>query len=217
MPGRLVPLVSGEIYHIYNRGSEKRDIFTQPRDYRRFQNTFYYYQYQGPKSRLSKLSRNTFSSFIPQQDKKLVEILAYCLMPNHFHFLVKQLKDGGISLFSSQLANSYTKYFNTKYRRVGSLFQGTFKSVLIESDEQFVHVSRYIHLNPIVSGMVKELEAYPWSSYEEYLSGNSRYCALGEVLAFFSSPERYKEFTEDQIAYGSELEIIKHQLIDIND
>lgn len=213
MPGRSTSLVNGEIYHIYNRGSEKRNIFTQLRDYKRFKQTIYYYQYSGPKPRLS---ISPLKSFQPDPSKMLVEILCFCLMPNHFHFMVKQLKDNGISIFMSQLSNSYTKYFNTKYKRVGALLQGAFKSVLVESEEQLIHLSRYIHLNPVVSGICKFPEDYPWSSFDEYMNGESL-CSTSLVLSLFSSKDKYAQFTKDQINYGITLETAKHQLIDINE
>ena len=215
MPGRATPLVNGELYHLFNRGVEKRDIFLQSREYIRFRQTFYYYQFQEPKPRFSNLSKNKLKNFRLSKETKLVEIICYCLMPNHFHFLVRQLKAKGLSIFLSQVSNSYTKYFNTKYKRVGPLFQGAFKSVRIETDEQLIHVSRYIHLNPIVAQMVKSLDDYPWSSYHEYIYGASGVCVTADVLGFFKSKERYKQFLEDQITYGITLEKAKHQLIDL--
>lgn len=217
MPGRITPMVNGEFYHVYNRGVEKRDIFTQPRDYKRFQKTFYYYQFLGPKPSFSKFSKSDLNSFKPDPTKKIVEIICYCLMPNHFHFLIRQLKDNGVSYFISQLANSYTKYFNTKYTRVGALLQGTFKAVHIESDEQLIHTSRYIHLNPVVSGLVKNLNIYKWFSYLEYTTGQVIYCSPQEILNFFSSPKKYQEFVEAQIDYGTTLEILKHGRIDVDE
>ncbi len=134
-------------------------------------------------------------------------------MPNHFHFLLKQLKEGGITEFLSKLCNSYTKYFNTKYKRVGPLLQGEFKAVLVESDEQLLHLSRYIHLNPLVSYIVKNLDLYEWSSYEEYINSKSKgVCVKENVLSFFKSPASYKQFVLDQAEYGEKLELIKHQL-----
>ena len=217
MPGRITPLVNGEFYHVYNRGAEKRDIFTQSRDYKRFQKTLYYYQFLGPKPSFSKFSKSDLNSFKADPAKKIVEIICYCLMPNHFHFLIKQIKDNGISIFISQLANSYTKYFNTKYTRVGALLQGTFKSVHIETDEQLIHASRYIHLNPVVSGLVKNLNTYEWSSYLEYTKGQAVYSLPQEILSFFSSPKKYQEFVEARIDYGTTLEILKHQVIDVDE
>lgn len=212
MPRRITPLVNNEFYHLFNRGVEKRNIFTTSHDYRRFIKSLYYYQFEGPKPSFSKFTKSEINLFKPILENKIVEIIGYCLMPNHFHFLVKQLKDNGISLFLGQLLNSYTKYFNIKHTRVGSLFQGTFKAVRMETDEQMIHLSRYIHLNPIVSGLAK-LDEYTWSSYAEYMN-QPRLCSTSEVLNFFSSSEKYKEFLEDQIGYGTTLEILKHRIIE---
>jgi len=217
MPGRTISLVNNEFYHIYNRGSEKRDIFTQPRDYERFLKTLFYYQFLGPKPSFSKFTKSKLSPLKPLGRERFLDVICYCLMPNHFHFLVRQLKDGGISKFVSQLANSYTKYFNTKYNRVGPLFQGAFKAVRIETDEQLIHVSRYIHLNPVVSGIVKELDNYKWSSFQEFINAINIVCLSDEVLNFFPTSVAYKEFVESQIEYGTTLEILKHQAIDYDE
>lgn len=214
MPYRIVPLVNDQVYHIYNRGSEKRIIYEDRRDYQRFLKTLTYYQLTGPKPKLSHFFH--YQNFKPEQAQKLIEVLAYCMMPNHFHLLVKQLKDGGITNLMSHLSLSYTKYFNTKYNRVGPLLQGQFKAVRIESDEQLVHVSRYIHLNPLVSYLVKNLKDYHWSSYNEYISGQSGFCSKAEILGLFKSPKDYQEFIEDQINYAQELELIKHKLVDLD-
>lgn len=216
MPGRITPLASGELYHIYNRGSEKKNIFTQSYDYKRFQQTFHYYQYQGPKPKFSNSKHGIFT-FTPISEDKLVEILCYCLMPNHFHFLIRQIKNKGISIFLSQLSNSYTKYFNTKYKRVGPLLQGAFKAKLVDNDPQLLHVSRYIHLNPVVSNICDNLDEYPWSSYKEYAQSGDILCSTGEIAGYFQSKEKYIEFLEDQMEYGETLELIKHQLVDIED
>lgn len=214
MPGRMVPIVNNEIYHIFNRGSDKRSIFLQPKDYRRFIKTFYYYRFEGPKPKLSSLNKNNFDYFKPDPASRLVEIFCYCLMPNHFHFMVRQLKTSGISIFMSQLANSYTKYFNTKRKRVGPLLQGAFKTTRVETDQQLIHLSRYIHINPVVAGLIDRPENYPWSSYTEYRDGISGFCSTDLILSFFPSRKEYCKFTEEQISYGKTLEIIKHQVID---
>ncbi len=210
MPGRITPLITGEYYHVFNRGSDKRDLYIQPRDYTRFQQTFYYYQFSGPKTKFSQFTKSNL--FKPILNEKLIEVLCFCLMPNHFHFLIKQLRENGISIFISQLSNSYTKYFNVKYNRIGPLLQGAFKAVRIKTDEQLVHVSRYIHLNPVVSGIVKLPEKYNWSSYSEYVNQNPIFCSTSEILKFFKSSEKYQKFVEDQIDYASKLEIIKHHI-----
>lgn len=214
MPGRIFPLVNGEVYHVFNRGSEKKNIFLQSRDYGRYIKTFYYYQFEGPKPRLSLLNKNNFTRFSPNSNSKLIEILSYCLMPNHIHFLLKQLKINGISIFMSQVSNSYTKYFNIKYKRVGALLQGVFKNKIVQSNEQLMHLSRYIHLNPVVSGLVSQPENYTWSSYREYAEGISGYCSTDLVMSLFSSRKEYCEFTKAQIDYGKNLELIKHQLLE---
>src|SRR3989344_3902607 len=211
MPGRLIPLVNGEVYHLYNRGVNKQTIFIQPRDYTRFQKTFYYYKFAGPKVRFSNFNKSNL--FKPILNDKLIEVFSYCLMPNHFHFLVKQLKDNGISVFMSQLSNSYTKYLNTKCNRVGSLLQGTYKAVHVESDEQLIHLSRYIHLNQVVSELVKSPNNYKWSSFNEFMD-KDYLCSSTEVLSMFPSKEKYGQFVTDQINYGTTLELIKHHLID---
>lgn len=212
MPGRITPFVNGGYYHILNRGSEKKNIYIQNRDYIRFQKSFYYYKFAGPKPKFSQFTKSNL--FKPFLNEKIVEILCFCLMPNHFHLLIKQLKDGGISTFISQLSNSYTKYFNVKYNRVGPLLQGAFKAVRIETDEQLIHVSRYIHLNPVVSGLVGLPENYKWSSYIEYISQNPFYCLINEIMGFFKLTQDYQKFTNDQIDYGQNLEFIKHNLLD---
>src|SRR3989344_517839 len=116
MPTRTTPLVNEQIYHIYNRGVEKRRIFENRRTYKRFLQTINYYQYEGPKPKFSSFIK--FKLFKPDPNKKIVDIIAYCLMPNHFHLLLRQVKEGGISEFIRKVSDSYTKYYNVKYDRV---------------------------------------------------------------------------------------------------
>lgn len=213
MPSRIVPFINDQYYHIYNRGSEKRPIFESRRDYQRFLKTIKYYQIDGPKPKFSHCPSLTVKEL--DNSKKIVEVIAFCLMPNHFHLLIKQKKDRGITEFISKLSNSYTKYYNTKYERVGPLFQGEFKSVIIESDEQLIHVSRYIHINPITAYLVKKMEQYEWSSYKEYISKTATgICAKEEILGQFKNPQDYQQFVLDQVDYAQELGFIKHQLIE---
>ncbi len=212
MPSRIFPFVNGHFYHIYNRGVEKRRIFEKSWDHSRLIKTMQYYQLLGPKPRLSKFLLGSIIK--PDTTKKIVDIICYCLMPNHFHFLIKQLKDGGITEFISKLSNSYTKYYNVKYNRVGPLLQGEFKAVLIESDEQLIHVSRYIHLNPIASFLVKNLRDWRWSSYPEYIGLKDGLCAKEDILSFFKSPKDYEKFVLEQVEYAQTLELIKHQLLE---
>ena len=212
MPSRIIPFVNGQYYHVYNRGVEKRNIFETSRDYNRFLKTISYYQLEGPKPRLSKFFK--YQLFKPDLNKKIVDIICYCLMPNHFHFLLKQLRENGITEFTSKLSNSYTKYFNIKNDRVGPLLQGEFKSVIIQSDEQLIHISRYIHLNPLASYLTKDLNFYKWSSYQEYILDSNGMCNREEILSFFKSPKSYKQFILDQSDYAKSLELIKHQSLE---
>lgn len=135
-------------------------------------------------------------------------------MPNHFHIIVKQQQDKGIYELLSKLSNSYTKYFNTKYNRVGPLFQGEFKAVEVETDEQLVHLSRYIHLNPVAASLVGKIEDYPWSSYLEYTNDTDSICSIQDVLAFFKGRSFYQKFVEDQISYAKQLNLEKRQFLD---
>lgn len=208
MAYRQAVFANQEVYHIFNRGVEKRVTFEDKRDLERFTQTLDYYRFQNPPSRFSFRKR-------PKLTKKsgdttlLVEILCYCLMPNHFHLLLKQIEKNGITTFLSKVTNSYTKYFNTKHKRVGPLFQGTFKAVRVEDDEQLVHVSRYIHLNPLVGYIVKDLRKFTYSSYLEFLGMTEGFCQKEFVLDQFSSPSDYEKFILDQADYAKKIKQIK--------
>ncbi|MBI2613389.1 MAG: transposase [Candidatus Levybacteria bacterium] len=213
MPSRIIPFVNGEYYHIFNRGVAKMQIFNNFYDYNRFVKTMIYYSIEGPKPRFSVF---TPTISILNINKKIVDIICYCLMPNHFHFLLRQVKKGGITEFVSRLSNSYTKYINIKNKRVGPLLQGNFKAVHVETNEQLLHLSRYIHLNPLVSYVVKDLDIYKWSSYLEYIDLiNNGICDKKIILDQFKSPKEYRQFVLDQESYGKKLEAIKHQLLDL--
>ncbi|OGE64292.1 hypothetical protein A3I48_03635 [Candidatus Daviesbacteria bacterium RIFCSPLOWO2_02_FULL_36_7] len=216
MPYRTIPLATDQTYHIFNRGVAKLPIFTDKRDYNRFLQTIYYYQFQGPKPKFSQLNR--FKDFKFEKNKKIVEIFCYCLMPNHYHFLIRQLQENGISEFINKISNSYTKYFNTRHNRVGHLLQGQFKAVRIEHEEQLIHVSRYIHLNPIVSFLIKDLREYQWSSYTTYIGlQTNKICTREFILSIFKTQQKYEQFVLDQVEYGQSLERIKHLVIDGED
>ena len=219
---RRTPLVNDGFYHIFNRGVARVPIFLSRAEYKQAMLTLSYYRYAKPPvslARFKEFSQEERQQLLNslQKTEKLVEIVAFVLMPNHFHFLLKQNQDNGISKFVSQFTNSYTRYFNTLNERVGPLFQGVFKSVYIETDEQLVHVSRYIHLNPVVSNVIREddLLSYPWSSLPDYFGGGAPVQIFkGPVLAHFKNYQEYKKFIFDQIGYGKELERIKHLAID---
>ncbi|MBI5153032.1 MAG: transposase [Parcubacteria group bacterium] len=179
--------VENEIYHIYNRGVEKRKIFTEDADYFRFIHDLFEFNNESP-------VLNTGRHFIMngvephslkrkrESRKLLVEILAFVLMPNHFHLLLKQKKERGIVRFMQKLGTGYTLYFNEKNKRVGSLFQGRFKAVLVKTDAHILHLPFYIHANPLslidrstdrsstsFNSSLNFLEHYRWSSYMDYI------------------------------------------------
>ena len=223
---RKIVFANNEIYHILNRSIEQRPIFTNKREYNRALITLNFYRFKNPPLRLSKAlllenqKREEFFQGFKQESTKLVEIISYCLIPNHFHFLLKQKANNGIPKFASNFTNSYTRYFNTKHKRIGPLFQGIFKAIWIENDEQLIHVSRYIHLNPVVSFIVKEehLDTYPWSSLPEYLgSQKEKICDKEIILGLFPSKEKYRKFIHDQIDYAKKLEAIKHLILEYNE
>lgn len=220
MASRAEPFVTGEYYHIFNRGVAKQPIFVSNSDYVQAKLTLGFYQYTKPPLRLSRYKRLSFKRKenleFQQAKSKLVEINCFVFMPNHFHLLLKQLADGGISKFVGQFCNSYTRYFNTRHTRVGHVFQGAFKSVSVESQEQLIHLSRYIHLNPYVSSMVKkeQLANYAWSSYPNYLKGESPIVETSLVLSSFKSSFDYQQFVLNHADYAREIERIKHLTLD---
>lgn len=196
------------IYHIYNRGVEKRDIFLDEQDYKTF--LYFLKQYlldpNDPQKKTREYKGRTLvrRSFIDR-----VELLAYCLMPNHFHLLIKQKGENDMTEFIKCLATSYSMYFNDKYKRVGSLFQGRYKAVLVENDDYLLHLSRYIHINPDYKG--RTLAEYSWSSYQEYLGiRGTKWVKPEFILNIFSDGTDnemtgkgvYKEFVEE-LGYDS--------------
>lgn len=135
-------------------------------------------------------------------------------MPNHFHLLLRQIQDKGITIFLSKVTNSYTKYFNTRHKRVGPLFQGTFKAVRIEDDEQLVHVSRYIHLNPLIDYIVRDLKKFSFSSYLEYLGLKDGFCQKDLILSQFKNPLDYEKFVLDREDYGRKIKQMERLLLE---
>jgi len=141
-------------------------------------------------------------------------MIAYCLMPTHFHFILEPLQENGIATFTNNLLNSYTRFFNLKHKRQGPLWQGRSKKVLIETDEQLIHLTRYLHLNPVTAHLVKVPEQWEASSYGEYLgiSKWKKMCQYSHVLEI--DPLRYRKFVEDQISYQRELAWVKHLILE---
>lgn len=200
--------VNGQFYHVFNRGVEKRTTFIDRRDYNRFVDSLNYYSAKDQHVRFSFRSRMAADDKNVSTGPLFAEIIVYCLMPNHFHLLLKQVNDNGITMFLSKLSNSYTKYFNTRYGRIGPLFQGSFKAVRIESDEQLLHVSRYIHLNPLMDYLTKDIQNYSHSSYSEYLGIRKGFCHKNYIMDNFISTKAYEKFVLDQEDYGRLIKLL---------
>lgn len=219
MSYRHTPIVIGEIYHTFNRSIARQPIFLNSRNYNRALELINFYSYAKPRLRFSHYNRlplkekADFIDDLKANGHKQIQLFAFCLMPNHVHFLMKEAQKNGISRFMSNFQNSYAKYLNIKTDRTGSLFQSMFKAVRIESDEQLIHICRYIHLNPLTSYVIKDindLEKYNWSSYLEYFNERSEIVDIDLILRFFPSKEKFKKFVLDQVDYQRELDKIKH-------
>lgn len=224
MPGRNIPLITEQIYHIINRGIAKQPIFNNKRDYQRFLEIIRYYHHKNTPIRYSKFlslakeERERIVTSLDKQKNHIIEILCYCLMPNHFHLVLCQIQDGGIAKFVGNISNSYTKYFNTKNKRQGPLLQGKFKAVRIEDDDQLLHLSRYIHLNPFTSYMVKKINdvvSYQYSSLSEYLNLSTKQIVNKKyVLSHFKTLKSYRNFIFDQAEYQKKIGDIKHLMLE---
>lgn len=224
MTYRKTKIVPEQIYHIFNRSVAQIPIFLSERDFLRFTEIVDYYRFLSLPfrfshyNRLEKSVRELLLKELYQKEEILIEIYSFCLMPNHFHFLIKELTENGIRKFISNIQNSYAKYFNTKNERSGSLFQEMFKAVRIESDEQFIHVARYIHLNPYSTYSLNSLESlktFLWSSFGDYIGTNNHsFVNRGFLNSFFKSSADLEKFTLDQAEYQRNLEKIKHLILE---
>lgn len=219
MSRRKLSFQNENFYHIYNRALDFKPIFQKRKAACRFISLLGLYcfaDFSISYSRFARYSRREKEKIIKKlknNNKLLAELIVFCVMPNHFHLLLKQKQSGGISKFIGNLQNSYAKYFNTREKRAGSLFEGQFKGVLVESEEQLIHLSRYIHLNPYSSGIVsdfKQLHIYPYSSLSEYLDSREGICKTKVIKEIFSTQERYKDFVFNQAEYQKSLQQIKH-------
>ncbi|OGM27951.1 hypothetical protein A2962_03460 [Candidatus Woesebacteria bacterium RIFCSPLOWO2_01_FULL_39_61] len=202
--------VENSFYHIYNRGVEKRIIFENEQDYRVF--LHYLKEALSPPLKKEDLPKDKVHvqgvSFDrpKRQSKNLhnkIELIAYCLMSNHFHLLIKQVEKGSMETLMRSLLTRYSMYFNKKYKRVGTLFQGTYKASLIDNDRYLLHLTRYIHLNPIET--TSDVSRW-YSSYANYLGiKKSNWLNPKLILSFFERakiPElkrvnSYEKFVED--------------------
>jgi putative transposase len=216
---------AGGYYHLYNRGVNKRTIFKDDKDYKAFLSYLKFYltplptpsdpsdpTYKpdanpGSPTLLQGLSLKVSPSRQPNNFSGEIELMAYCLMPNHFHLMIKQNSDHGICGFMSSVITKYVRYFNTRYKRIGPLFQGRYKAVQIFDEYQFTYLTKYIHRNPLdlqpfrgYSPNMKLME-YKYSSYGNYLHlFNQGWISTEDVLSYFSKTNHglsYQQFVDE--------------------
>lgn len=212
-------IIKGNIYHVLNRGVDKRKIFLETGDYLRFIHDLFIFNDQNPINNTtyyfeklnSQFKSKDFAShyFTKKKRKLLVKILAFCLMPNHYHLLLMPLTDDGIFRFMKKLNMGYAKFFNDKYQRSGALFEGRYKLVPVLEENHFLHLPIYIHFNPLDLimpewrlGKIKNqtkalefLEKYRWSSHLDYL-GKKNFPSITQrefLLEIFDGPQKYEE------------------------
>lgn len=214
-------MATNEIYHVFNRSVGNENIFATSRNLTRAVELIDYYRF-AQKIRYSQfklLSADQRKNYILDLRKKspLIEIYTFALMPNHFHFLLKQLEDRGILIFLSNLQNSYAKYYNLKNKRQGAVFQNSFKGKRVATDEELIHTSRYIHLNPVTSFLIEinKLPEYPWTSLFWYFDeSRNKFITTKFLQGYFKTKEKYWQFVSDQADYQRKLEIIKNLTVD---
>ena len=221
----------GEFYHVFNRGVDKRKVFLTPRNYERF--TFLLFACNNVKpflnSQHSYRGLTSIGNLVEPDRVELVDLICFCLMPNHFHLVLKQKIEKGIPLFMQKLLTGYTMYFNALSKRTGALFQGTYKAVHVENDGYLKHLVRYVHLNP---AELKEpkwkargianwksthnfVKNYYWSSYADYLSEQRFHQILnikliGELL---DSAQSHEEFVKSWLV--KDLGYIADKIIEV--
>ena len=220
---RNIDFSIGEYYHLYNRGTDKRKIFTDAKDYFRFKVLLYLCNSDVKVDIGDQLRQGLTLSDIFQIDKgeELVNIGTYCLMPNHFHILVKEKKKGGISLFVQKLTTAFTMYFNKKHERNGALFQGTFKAQHVSKDNYLKYLFAYINLNPIklidtnwkengisdLSKSEKYLDEYEHSSYLDLIGVErmeNKILNLVEFPEYFNSEIEFRDFIREWLNFKDE-------------
>jgi REP element-mobilizing transposase RayT len=213
MSQRKITFSLNEYYHLYNRGNSKQIIYKDRSDYKRFQYALYIANSQ---KSFTFRELGELDVFDFEREEQLVYIGAYCLMPNHFHILLKPAIEQGVQLFMQKLSTSYSMYFNQRYERTGGLFEGRFKSQWVDSDEYLKYLFSYIHLNPVkliqfdwkevgIHNLQKTkqyLSAYPFSSLFDYLSPQRR----REQLII--NPGQFPEYFRSDISGTSEKKIL---------
>lgn len=191
---RKIIFANNEHYHIFNRGVDKREIFSDLKDLNRFFQSMKEFNTLDP---IGSIFENSFSKDLSKKQKNLVKFICYCINPNHYHFILKQVVDKGIEKFMHKLGVGYTNYFNKKCERSGSLFQGNYKAVHIDSNEYLLHLSAYVNLNNKVHKLGNLVSKSSWDEYINNLQ--SGFCEKDIILGQFNNPKEYKEFAENSL------------------
>jgi len=200
MSYRKIIFTNNEYYHIFNRGVDKRNIFEEKLDYERFIETLTEFNTEKAIGSLfeknhSALKNKPFGGSASKNE--LVEIVAFCLNPNHFHLILKQNSDNGIIKYMQRIGTGYTMYFNNKLKRSGALFQGKFKSSHIDNNEYLLYLSAYVNLNDKIH-KIKDDNVI--SSFKEYTENIEGICIKSIILDQFKNKEEYKKFLDDSLS-----------------
>ena len=227
MPKRTIPLVTGFYYHIYNRGLNKQKVFFNPQDYSRFLGSLWYYRFSSTPysytryaNELSVDEKRNVTSILLENNCRLVDIVAYCIMPNHYHLVLRQIEDGGISKFIGNIQNSHTRYENIKTKTTGSIYSARFKNKLIEDEDILKHIIRYVVLNPYTSVIVdskEKLMKYNYSSIKESFVDSINNIIEQKILnSLFNSRSSFLQFVLDYTDYQRRLKTIKDLILEDN-
>ena len=210
---RKAKFVNNEYYHIFNRGVDKREVFSDQDDLSRFFQSMCEFNTIEP---IGSIFENSFRQLGNRMSKqsKLVNFVCYCLNPNHYHFILEQATDNGIEKFMHRLGIGYTKYFNKKYDRSGVLFQGGFKAVHIDSNEYLLHLSAYVNLNDKVHSLGNSVSKLVLSSWEEYIDGRNSFCNKDIILGQFKNLLEYKNFAENSLIDIKERKELEKMLLE---
>lgn len=199
---RRITFTNNEIYHVYNRGTDKRTIFEDEYDFQRFLQSLK--EFNTPESigsiyEHTRLKKEEFGHPTSKLEGGLVEIIAYCLNKNHFHLLLKQVADQGVQKFMQRLGNGYTKYFNHKYKRSGVLFQGKYKAVYVDTNEYLLHLSVYVGLNNKVHRFGHRMSKSSWREYMGEIKKEDEICIKDMVLGQFGNSQEYEAYAKSTL------------------
>ncbi|OGK24916.1 hypothetical protein A3F58_04160 [Candidatus Roizmanbacteria bacterium RIFCSPHIGHO2_12_FULL_37_9b] len=216
MEGRKSYFKENSFWHLCNKSIANFGIFKDPINSQRFVEILDYYNNINSKIRYSYAIRKKiykYQNILIPKNESIVKILSFCIMPDHYHLVIKILVDNILSKYINDIENSFTHFFNRKFDRKGPLWQTSFRSVLVKTNEQLLHVTRYVNINPTASNLVDKPEDWSFSSYKDIIS---QPVFLKDYLTEISitKPESYKKFAEDNIDYQRRLKMIKKLILE---